>query len=549
MSSITQLPAWQALAKHRERLADTHMRELFDEDEARAEKYSLRLGSILFDYSKNIITDESLSLLMRLARDTGVEALRDRMFSGDAINLTEQREVLHTALRNRSNREILVDGVDVMPEINAVLEKMRRFSASVRDGSWTGYTGKPITDVVNIGIGGSDLGPLMVCEALKSYQQDGLNLHFVSNVDGTHIYEALKRLDAETTLFIIASKTFTTQETLTNAHTARDWFSHLINDESAIAQHFVAVSTNTEKVAEFGIDTANMFEFSDWVGGRYSLCSAIGLSIAVAIGMERFEELLTGAHDMDQHFLNADLEQNMPVLLALTGLWYHNFFGAESYAIEPYDQYLHRFPAYLQQLDMESNGKSVTRDSQTITDYTTGPVLWGAPGTNGQHAFFQLLHQGTRLVPADFLAPIHSQNPLDDHHTLLLANFFAQTEALMRGKTEAEARAELEAEGLSGDALEALLPHKVFPGNRPTNTILFDRVDPHTLGALISLYEHKVFVQGAIWNINSFDQWGVELGKQLAKNIARELTSDDEITTHDASTRSLINYAKKRIEQ
>ena len=545
MSSPTQNPAWQALIRHQQQIQNLHMRDLFDEDELRADKYSLQFGGILLDYSKNIITSETLTLLVQLARETGVEQLRDQMFGGDAINSTEQRAVSHIALRNKNNEEIRVDGLDVMPKVRAVLKQMSRFSQSIRTGNWTGYTGKPITDIVNIGIGGSDLGPLMVCEALKPYQRDDINVHFVSNVDGTHISETLKQLDTETVLFIIASKTFTTQETLTNAHTARDWFMQNAGDETAIARHFVAVSTNAEKVAEFGIDTDNMFEFWDWVGGRYSLCSAIGLSIAIAIGMDRFEELLAGAHDMDQHFLNAGLEQNMPVLLALLGIWYHNFFGAASYAIEPYDQYLHRLPAYLQQLDMESNGKSVSRDAEYITDYTTGPVLWGEPGTNGQHAFFQLLHQGTGMVPADFLAPINSHNPLGDHHRLLLANCLAQTEALMKGKSEAEARAELEASGISGAALENLLPHKVFKGNRPTNTILFDKLDPHTLGAIIALYEHKVFVQGAIWNINSFDQWGVELGKQLAKTIASELESNDDSASHDSSTRSLINYVKR----
>ena len=545
MQSLTQIPVWQDLLRHRQAFDKIHMRDLFEIDDSRAEKFSLQFGEILLDYSKNLVTDESLKLLMQLARDCGVEQLRDRMFAGDAINLTEQRAVLHTALRNRSNQKISVGDVDVMPAVNAVLEKMRAFSDSVRDGDFTGYTDKRMTDIVNIGIGGSDLGPLMVCEALKSYQQDNLNLHFVSNVDGTHISEVLKRIDPETTLFIIASKTFTTQETLTNAHSARSWFLQHAGDESAVAKHFVAVSTNAEQVAGFGIDTNNMFEFWDWVGGRYSLCSAIGLSIAISIGMDNFEALLEGAHDMDQHFLNSPLEQNMPVLLALLGIWYHNFFHAESYAIEPYDQYLHRLPAYLQQLDMESNGKSVTRDSTTISDYSTGPVLWGEPGTNGQHAFFQLLHQGTRMVPADFLAPIHSQNPIADHHQLLLANCFAQTEALMRGKTEAEARAELTSQGLNGAALEKLLPHKVFAGNRPSNTILFNKLDPHTLGAIIALYEHKVFVQGAIWNINSFDQWGVELGKQLAKTIAAELDGSKEISSHDSSTRQLINTVKR----
>ena len=547
MHSLTQTPAWQALLGHRQQFETLHMRDLFDADASRAEKYSIRSGSFLLDYSKNLINDETLALLLQLARDSSLEVLRERMFTGEAINLTEQRAVLHIALRNRSNEEILVDGQDIMPDVNAVLEKMAQFSESVRSGNWTGHTGKAIRDVVNIGIGGSDLGPLMACEALKAYAQDGLNSHFVSNVDGTHISDVLKHLDAETTLFIIASKTFTTQETLTNAHTARDWFLRQTGDEKAIARHFVAVSTNTEKVAEFGIDTANMFEFWDWVGGRYSLCSAIGLSIAIAIGMKHFEAMLDGAHEMDQHFLNTDFEHNLPVILALIGVWYHNFFGAQSYAVEPYDQYLHRFPAYLQQLDMESNGKSVTRDSDYITDYSTGPVLWGEPGTNGQHAFFQLLHQGRQMVPADFLAPIESQNPVGEHHRLLLANLLAQTEALMIGKTESQARAELEAEGLSDGALEALLPQKVFPGNRPTNTILFDRLDPHTLGALIALYEHKVFVQGVIWNINSFDQWGVELGKQLAKTIDAELQASGECDSHDASTRALINYIKARL--
>jgi glucose-6-phosphate isomerase len=545
MHSLTHSATWQALTRHLKQFDEIHLRDLFNNDPQRAENFSLKLDNLLLDYSKNLITGETLDLLMKLAREAGVEQLRDRMFAGEAINITEQRAVLHTALRNQGDNKILVDGVDVMPGVRAVLEKMARFSDSVRNGSWTGHSGKRMRDVVNIGIGGSDLGPLMVCEALKPYQQAGLNLHFVSNVDGSHISETLKQLDPESTLFIIASKTFTTQETLTNAHTARDWFLRHLDDESAIARHFVAVSSNAEKVSEFGIDTTNMFEFWDWVGGRYSLCSAIGLPIAIAIGMTRFEDLLAGAHDMDQHFQQSALEQNMPVLLALLGVWYHNFFGAESYAIEPYDQYLYRFPAYLQQLDMESNGKSVTRDAEIIKDYTTGPVLWGEPGTNGQHAFFQLLHQGTRLVPVDFLAPIESQNPVGDHHRLLLANCFAQSEALMRGKTEAEARKELQVQGLSGETLEQLLPHKVFPGNRPSNTILFDKLDPHTLGALIALYEHKVFVQGVIWNINSFDQWGVELGKQLAKTIADELVSDTAVTTHDSSTNNLINHTKR----
>jgi len=520
------------------------MRDLFNEDPARSEKFSLQFDNLLLDYSKNRIIDETLELLVSLARETGVEQLRDRMFAGEAINLTEKRSVLHTALRNRSNDAVLADGSDVMPAVNAVLARMRKFSDAVRNGDWLGYSGERIKDVVNIGIGGSDLGPLMVCEALKSYRHPELKLHFVSNVDGTQISETLKQLHPESTLFIVASKTFTTQETLTNAHTARDWFIQQVGDEGAIASHFVAVSTNSEQVAAFGIDTANMFEFWDWVGGRYSLWSAIGLPIALAIGMDRFEQLLNGAYQMDLHFRNSPLEENMPVLLALIGIWHHNFFGAESYAVEPYDQYMHRFPAYLQQLDMESNGKSVSRDGDPIDDYTTGAVLWGEPGTNGQHAFFQLLHQGTRLVPTDFLVPIQSHNPIGNHHTLLLANCFAQSEALMRGKTEAEARAELTALGMKDDELERLLPHKIFAGNRPSNTLLFQQLDPHMLGMLIALYEHKVLVQGIIWNINSFDQWGVELGKQLASTIADELQDDVESRSHDSSTNTLINASK-----
>lgn len=523
------------------------MRDLFAADPQRFDKFSLKVGELLLDYSKNRITDETLTLLLALARQSNIELLREQMFAGDAINLTEQRAVLHTALRNRSNTPVLVDGEDVMPGVNAVLARMQQFSEAVRDGSWLGYSGEPISDIVNIGIGGSDLGPLMVCEALKPYQHPQLTMHFVSNVDGSHIAETLKSLQPQSTLFIIASKTFTTQETLANAHSARDWFLQQVGDESAIARHFVAVSTNAEQVAAFGIDTANMFEFWDWVGGRYSLWSAIGLPIVLAIGMERFEQLLAGGHAMDRHFLTAPLEQNMPVIMALLGIWYHNFFGAESHVVEPYDQYLHRFPAYLQQLDMESNGKSVSRDGVPIDAYSTGPVLWGEPGTNGQHAFFQLLHQGTRLMSADFLAPIETQNPIGQHHTLLLANFFAQTEALMCGKTEAQARAELSEQGLGGDDLERLLPHKIFSGNRPSNTLLFRCLDPHTLGMLIALYEHKVFVQGAIWNINSFDQWGVELGKQLAKTIVAELSDNSIIKNHDVSTNGLINHAKRTL--
>ncbi|MCP4186765.1 MAG: glucose-6-phosphate isomerase [Gammaproteobacteria bacterium] len=538
MSSPTAKPAWRALAAHQQQRNHLHLRDLFDQDESRADKFSLSVGDLLLDYSKNLVTDETLSLLMQLARETGVTELRDRMFTGEAINNTEQRAVLHSALRN-------LNASDFKPDVGSVLDKMERFSASVRDGSWRGSSDHRIHDVVNIGIGGSDLGPMMACEALKPYQQDDIKVHFVSNVDSSQVCETLKLLKPESTLFIIASKTFTTQETLTNAHTARDWFMRQVGDENAIARHFVAVSTNAEKVAEFGIDTDNMFEFWDWVGGRYSLCSAIGLSLAIAIGMPRFRELLAGAEMMDQHFQNAPLEQNMPVILGLLGIWYHNFFDAETHAIAPYDQYLYRFPAYLQQLDMESNGKSTRRNGETIEDYHTGPVIWGEPGTNGQHAFFQLLHQGTCLIPVDFLAAVHSQNQVGDHHRLLLANCIAQSEALMRGKTEAEARAELAAEGLDNETTERLLPHKIFSGNRPSNTILFQKLDPRTLGALIALYEHKVFVQGAIWNINSFDQWGVELGKQLAKTIDAELRGEETDARHDASTRALIKYVKQ----
>jgi len=447
------------------------------------------------------------------------------------------------ALRNRSNRPIYVDGQDVMPGVNAVLEQMARFCRAVREGRWKGYTGKVITDIVNIGIGGSDLGPVMATEALKPYGKPELSPHFVSNIDGTHLVETLKGLDPETTLFIIASKTFTTQETLTNAHSARDWFLKEAEDKAAIAKHFVAVSTNAEAVSRFGIDTENMFEFWDWVGGRYSLWSAIGLAIALSIGMENFESMLAGAHDMDEHFRTSPLESNMPVILALLGIWYNNFFNAQTHAILPYDQYLHRFPAYLQQADMESNGKRVNRQGGVV-NYSTGPIIWGEPGTNGQHAFYQLIHQGTKLVPADFLAPMETQNPIGEHHKILLSNFFAQTEALMKGKTEEEARAELTAGGMDPDTADKLLPHKVFEGNRPTNAIFFKKLDPKTLGALIALYEHKIFVQGIIWQINSFDQWGVELGKQLAKVILPELEGDDEATAHDCSTNGLINYYK-----
>jgi len=543
VSALTDSKAWRALTAHYEAIADKHMRELFAADAQRFDKFSLQFKDILLDYSKNRITEETMQLLLDLANQAELRTWIDRMFSGDPINITENRAVLHIALRNRSNHPILVDGEDVMPKVNAVLTKMRIFTEAVRGGSWRGHTGKVITDIVNIGIGGSDLGPLMVTEALKSYSKRDLKVHFVSNVDGTHMIETLRDLSPETTLFIVASKTFTTQETLTNAHTARAWLVQAAGDEAAVAKHFVALSTNTEAVAEFGIDTDNMFEFWDWVGGRYSLWSAIGLSIALSVGMDRFEELLGGAHEMDRHFQSAPFEQNLPVILGLLGIWYNNFFGAQTHAILPYDQYLHRFAAYFQQGDMESNGKRVNRNGDSV-DYSTGPIIWGEPGTNGQHAFYQLIHQGTKLIPADFLAPIETHNPVGEHHPILLSNFFAQTEALMKGKTEAEARAELEAAGLGGDALEQLLAHKVFEGNRPTNSLLFRKLTPTTLGALIALYEHKIFVQGICWNINSFDQWGVELGKQLAKAILPELAGQQPVTSHDCSTNGLINFYK-----
>jgi len=519
------------------------MRDLFEEDHKRFEKFSIQLGDILFDYSKNRITSETVPLLLSLAREVNLGEWIEKMFTGQKINTTENRAVLHVALRNRSNTPIFVDGKDVMPDVNRVLRQMREFSTKVRNGDWKGFSGKPITDIVNIGIGGSDLGPVMVTEALKPYGKPGLRAHFVSNVDGTHIAETLKSVNAETTLFVIASKTFTTQETLTNANTAKDWFLKAAKSPSAVAKHFVALSTNADAVARFGIDTKNMFEFWDWVGGRYSLWSAIGLSIALFIGMDNFEELLAGAHEIDNHFRNTPPERNIPVILGMLGIWYNNFFGAETHAIIPYDQYLHRFAAYFQQGDMESNGKRVIKTGERV-DYRTGPVIWGEPGTNGQHAFFQLIHQGTRIIPTDFLAPIISQNPIGEHHPILLSNFFAQTEALMKGKTEAEAKAELEAGGISGDALNRLLPHKIFPGNRPTNSILFKKLTPRTLGMLIAMYEHKIFVQGIVWNINSFDQWGVELGKQLAKKILPELAGRETVTSHDSSTNGLINYYK-----
>jgi glucose-6-phosphate isomerase len=545
MSSLTESPAWKALEQHHAQAKMLHMRTLFAEDPLRFERFSLEVGDVFLDYSKNRVTQETMRLLVALAEERGVAAWRDRMFAGEKINGTENRAVLHVALRNRSNRPILVDGKDVMPEVNAVLAKMRRFSDAIRTGAWKGWTGKRITDIVNIGIGGSDLGPVMACEALKSYWQPGLTPHFVSNVDGTHMAETVKALDPETTLFIVASKTFTTQETLMNAHSARAWLVDRAKDEGAVAKHFVAVSTATEEVKKFGIDPANMFEFWDWVGGRYSLWSAIGLPIACAIGMDRFEEMLAGGHAMDEHFRTAPFDRSAPVILGLLGVWYSNFFGAQTHAILPYDQYMHRFPAYFQQGDMESNGKRVDRDGRAIEGYTTGPIVWGEPGTNGQHAFYQLIHQGTRLVPADFIAPVKTHNRLGDHHLVLLANFFAQTEALMKGKTEEEARAELEAQKVPAARIAELAPHKTFPGNRPTSSILVSEITPKTLGMLVAMYEHKIFTQGIIWNIYSFDQWGVELGKQLAKKIEPELRGPGDVATHDASTNGLINRWKR----
>ncbi len=540
----TQTEAWKKLQAHVKQMKTVHMRDLFAFDSQRFDTYSLHFEDFLVDYSKNIFTSETLQLLLALAREMKLDEAIRKMFAGEHINETEDRAVLHVALRNRSNRPVLVDGEDVMPAVQAVLDQMKSFSNKVLSGEWRGYTGKRITDIVNIGIGGSDLGPLMVTEALRPYWREGMNVHFVSNVDGTHIAETLKRISPETTLFLIASKTFTTQETMTNAHTARRWFLEHAKNETAVAKHFAALSTNAEGVQAFGIAPENMFEFWDWVGGRYSLTSAIGLSIACTIGFEHFEELLEGFYAMDEHFRTASFEQNIPVILALIGIWYVNFFDAESEAILPYDQYLHRFAAYFQQGNMESNGKYVGRDGKPVR-YETGPIIWGEPGTNGQHAFYQLIHQGTRLIPCDFIASAQSHNPIGDHHEKLLSNFFAQTEALLMGKTEEEVVAELRATGKSEKEIEFLTPFKVFQGNKPTNSILVKQVTPRTLGSLIAMYEHKIFVQGIIWNIFSFDQWGVELGKQLAKKILPELQSDAPVESHDSSTNGLINAWKR----
>ncbi len=544
MSRFTASPAWQALTAHRVAMSDHHMRDLFDQDPQRFERFSLRFQDILFDYSKNRITGETMRLLLDLAQQAGLQGAIEAMFGGEKINNTEERAVLHIALRNRSNRPIYVDGQDVMPAVNRVLAKMRTFSDAIRSGAWRGYTGAAITDVVNIGIGGSDLGPKMVTMALTPYAKADLRTHFVSNVDSTDIAETLKGLNPATTLFLIASKTFTTQETMTNAHTARAWFLATAVDEATVAKHFAALSTNEKAVTAFGIDAQNMFEFWDWVGGRYSLWSAIGLSIAIAIGMDHFEVLLSGAHAVDEYFRTTPFQQNIPVIMGLLGIWYNNFWDAQSHAILPYDQYMARFPAYFQQGDMESNGKSVNKAGEAL-DYSTGPIIWGEPGTNGQHAFYQLIHQGTKLVPCDFLAPARSHNRLGNHHQILLANFLAQTEALMKGKTPAEVQAELVAAGVEGAQLETLVPAKTFTGNRPSNSFLFRQLTPSTLGSLIALYEHKIFTQGVIWQINSFDQMGVELGKQLAKAIEPELVGDAPVTTHDASTNGLIDYFKQ----
>ncbi|KAK1548129.1 hypothetical protein Q3G72_013569 [Acer saccharum] len=548
MASLVQSPAWQALAKHHDSIKSLKMRDLFAQDPARFDKMHLRFGPILLDYAKNRITEQSLGLLINLAEQAKIETLRDRMFAGEKINVTEERAVLHTALRAPRGAQVMVDGENVVPEVHKVLDQMRTFSDAVRNKSWLGYTKKAITDVVNLGIGGSDLGPVMVTEALGYLKRPDLRVHFVSNVDGTHIAETLSQLSAETTLFVVASKTFTTQETLANAHTARDWFLNSGAKTADIAKHFVALSTNRKDVEAFGIDAKNMFIFWDWVGGRYSLWSSIGLSIALAVGMDAFDELRAGARAMDEHFLSAPLAKNLPVILGLLGVWYTNFFKYSAHLILPYDQYLHRFAAYLQQGDMESNGKSVSRFGVRL-DYATGPMIWGEPGTNGQHAFYQLLHQGTPMASADFIAAVHTNNPRGRHHTLLMSNFFAQTEALMRGKSVEEAHQELASQKLSPTRISALLPHKVFEGNRPTNSLLLDRIDPNGLGHLIALYEHKIFVQGAIWDINSYDQWGVELGKQLATRIIPELEGAQTPGVHDASTNGLIAAYKKRLKR
>jgi len=546
MSNLIQSPAWRALSAHKHDIDSLTLRGMFQDDPGRFDKFSLQLDNLLLDYSKNLINENSFALLLALARQCKVENWIARMFSGERINSSEQRSVLHTALRSPRNVPVYSGENDVEPDVHRVLDHMRRYSDAVRNGTLRGHTGKKLRDVVNIGIGGSALGPLMVCEALRPYGSTELNAHFVSNVDATDLAETLRHLDPETTLFIVSSKTFTTQETLANASSAREWLIRHLGDEKSVSSHFAAVSTNLDATSRFGINPDHVFEFWDWVGGRYSLWSAIGLPIALFIGMDNFEQLLAGAHAMDRHFREVPLERNMPVILGMLGIWYANFFDAGSHAILPYDQYLQHFSAYLQQLEMESNGKRVDREGNAV-DYATQAVIWGEPGTNGQHSFYQLIHQGTRLVPADFLAPVVSHNPMGEHHAMLLSNCFAQTEALMLGKSEEEVRAELSGQGLDSATLEALLPYKLFPGNRPTNTLLFDKLDPRTLGMLIALYEHKVFVQGVIWNINSFDQWGVEFGKQLAGKLLPELQEKKAVSSHDSSTNGLINHYLSRL--
>ena len=536
--------AWADLDAHFNNIKDVHMRDLFSSDPERFTKFSIQSGDVLFDYSKNRITAETIRLLINLAEECNLREATSSMFSGARINETEERAVLHTALRNFSGKKVTYDGQDIMPEVKGVLKKMSSFCNSIHSGEWKGYSGKKIRYIVNIGIGGSDLGPYMVTEALRPYWVADIQTFFVSNVDGTHIVETLRKLNPEETLFLVASKTFTTQETMTNAYSARDWFLDTAKDEKHIAKHFAALSTNEKEVVKFGIDQQNMFEFWDWVGGRYSLWSAIGLSIALTIGYENFEELLKGANDADNHFRDQPYEKNIPVLMALISIWYINFFRVQTEAILPYDQYMHRFAAYFQQGNMESNGKSVDRNGQAVT-YATGPVIWGEPGTNGQHAFYQLLHQGTVIVPSDFIAPAISHNLIGDHHVKLLSNFFAQTEALMNGKTSGEVKAELSKAGKTEIEIKELLPFKVFQGNRPTNTFLVKMISPFTLGQLIAYYEHKIFVQGVIWNIFSFDQWGVELGKQLANTILPELQHEELVSNHDSSTNALINSFKK----
>ncbi|MDX2047069.1 MAG: glucose-6-phosphate isomerase [Chitinophagaceae bacterium] len=538
-----QTGSWKLLKEHCENeIKQVHLKDIFNKDPHRFSKFSILYGDILFDYSKNLVTDKTLQLLFQLADECKLKDAISAMFNGEKINLTENRSVLHVALRNFSGRPVYTDGRDVMPDVKKVLEQIKKICSAVHSGDWKGYTGKKMKYIVNIGIGGSDLGPVMVTEALKPYWVNGIQTYFVSNVDGTHVAEILKKVNAEETLFLIASKTFTTQETMTNAYTARNWFLERAKDEKCIAKHFAALSTNEKEVVKFGIDKANMFEFWDWVGGRYSLWSAIGLSIALTTGYENFEQLLKGAHETDLHFTDTAFEKNIPVIMALTGLWYTNFFGAQSEAILPYDQYMHRFAAYFQQGNMESNGKYVNRSGNKV-NYSTGPVVWGEPGTNGQHAFYQLIHQGTVLIPCDFIAPAISHNPVGDHHIKLLSNFFAQTEALMNGKTEEDVLKEMS--NIPDDKAKQLAPYKVFEGNRPTNSFLIKKITPFTLGQLIALYEHKIFVQGVIWNIFSFDQWGVELGKQLANKILPELNNDHSVTGHDSSTNGLINAYKK----